>query len=88
MRLFLVLAVVSLIASASLVAVPLVSREAVLAPLLIINWLGFVGSVARLERGGKVTSQQCRAWRPLLVFEVLAFIGAAWFALSSGSPVL
>jgi len=88
MRLFLLLAMVSLLGSASVAAVPLMSRETALAPLLVVTWIGFVGSVFRLEKGAKVTPQECRAWRPLLLVEMLAFTGAAWFALSSGRAVI
>lgn len=90
-RYYLITATLSLIASASMAALPIIAPHAVLAPFILANWVLFLATAFLLKRRAMVsdlTSNQSRTWDRLFGATLIAFTAAGAFAVSSGNPVV
>jgi hypothetical protein len=87
---YLIIAGLSLAASACMAALPIIAPHASLAPFLVTNWALFIMTGLLLRRRMKVpdlTWKQSRIWDLLFGTAFIAFAAAGWFAILSGNPV-
>lgn len=89
-RTFLTLAILSLLASSCLALAPIVAPDMIIGPIIMVNWVLFIGTQLKYTQRAKVAElsfAQSRIWDRLQMATLLIFTITGLLAFGMGSPI-